>query len=103
MGANPEIRTEDGEVVAEDPGLGKTVAEILGRHGLDDSEYPLLSGIDPYGDTVFNSVQIPRVVRELEQFVRVAPSALQEDVRRLIGFIQPYADRQRWYLWFIGD
>ena len=42
-------------------------SDVVAPEMYEDETYPLLSGIDPYGDTVFNSLQMPRLVKELER------------------------------------
>lgn len=107
---HPEIRTEAGETIPADSRtamFGRLVARILGSVNL--SSYPLLSGIDPYGETMFNGVQLPRVVLELRGLAATLPeeATLPEDLRvgveDLAEFVSQYADGSRWYLWFIGD
>ena len=49
-----------------------------------DEGLPLLSGIDRYGDTVFNRQQIPRVSDEWRSLLRWAST---EEQRALIGEI----------------
>ena len=43
------------------------IGDVLPLRSDAFERYPLLSGIDPYGYTVFNSVQMPFVVAELER------------------------------------
>lgn len=102
---HPEIRTERGEKVPTDPvrraAFGTLVARILGS--VDLTAFPLLSGIDPYGNTVFNCVQLPRVVLELRRLAWSLPDGVRVGVDDLADFVSQYADDSRLYLWFIGD
>jgi hypothetical protein len=61
----------------------------------------LLAAIPPYGDTMFNSVQLDRLIRELEAIAEGNPS-LVDDVDALKSAANA-AIRQRGYLWFCGD
>ncbi len=66
--------------------------------------YPMLAGIDPYGDTVFNPLQIPRF---LSEWVDVVSKARTEEDRELLSKIERLArrcaDEVHTYLKFIGD
>ncbi len=66
--------------------------------------YPMLTGIDPYGDTVFNPLQISRF---LSEWADVASNARTEEERKLLSEIERLArrcsDEVHTYLKFIGD
>jgi hypothetical protein len=42
-------------------------SDVVAPEMYEDETYPLLSGIDPYSDAVFNSLQMPRLIKELER------------------------------------
>lgn len=63
-----------------------------------------LSAIDPYGDTVFNQIQIPRLAVELDALLppggkRTPPAA----INALRQFVQSCIGKTHTYLKFIGD
>jgi len=70
----------------------------------DRAAYPMLSGIDLYGDTIFNRLQIPRFLSELAD---LASNARTDDDRKLVLEIEMLArrcaDNLHTYLKFIGD
>ena len=70
----------------------------------ESEAYPMLAGIDLYGDTVFNRLQIPRFLSELAE---VASRARTEGDRKLISEIESLArrcaDSVHTCLKFIGD
>lgn len=72
----------------------------LGRH----DAYPLLSHIDPYGDTCFNRSQARAALTELESWDREVGS---EASRALLAGLQvllaKHLSRPHRYLWFVGD
>lgn len=76
---------------------------LLPNDGESDG-YPLLAGIDLYGDTIFNRLQIPRFLNE---WARVASKAGTEQDLKLVSEIDRLARRcaenVHWYLKFIGD
>jgi hypothetical protein len=70
----------------------------------ESDAYPMLSGVDLYGDTIFNRIQIPRFLSEL---ARVASNAQRDEDRKLVSEIEMLArrcaDNLHTYLKFIGD
>jgi hypothetical protein len=68
------------------------------------NSYPMLAGIDPYGDTVFNPLQIPRF---LSEWADVVSKAQTEEDQTLVTQIESLARRcaseVHTYLKLIGD
>ena len=102
MGLDIELQDEWGGKIdaAGDP------KNLLGRllPANDDPAYVMLSAIDPYGDTVFNCLQMKRFIAE---WASVASKARTEDESELVSKIESLAHRCRdevhVYLKFIGD
>jgi hypothetical protein len=68
-----------------------------------DNGYEWLSSIDPWANTVFNSVQMPRLLPELERRaaeVDAVAASLLWEVRRLAVIVREEAHL---YLKFVGD
>ncbi|HYO98275.1 MAG TPA: hypothetical protein VER33_27410 [Polyangiaceae bacterium] len=64
----------------------------------------LLGGIDPYGDTVFNRVQAPRVLAEWREVEEKAKTLDERELCRSIGEFFEEAERGvHQYVRFIGD
>jgi hypothetical protein len=85
--------------VADDKGdLARVIARASGE------SYPLLSGIDPYADTVFNSLQMRVFIPEWDRLAGHATSPREIDlmarVRDLATTVQKDAHA---YLKFVGD
>jgi hypothetical protein len=85
------------------------VNQLIRMAGRDPGTYPLLTGVDSYGVTIFNSLQCRRLRQELQHLVddmkntddayqtpREAALALQQ----LADIVDNPPHRQ---LWFIGD
>ncbi len=70
----------------------------------DDESKPILSSIDPYGDTVFNNIQM---LRFLVEWDNVAKGAVSVEEQELMDQIRKLGERVRdevhLYLKFIGD
>ncbi len=64
------------------------------------TQYPWLSTIDPYGDTVFNQLQVPYVVNELNMLAnQVENNSLH--IQEIVSFIQKVGTGQ--FITFYGD
>jgi hypothetical protein len=102
MGLEIVLQTESGAKIdsVADPKnyLGKLLSQI------DDENHPLLGGIDPYGDTVFNGIQIRRFLLEWEA---VSSNAVTTEERELVSKIEELAlrcrDEVHLYIRFVGD
>jgi hypothetical protein len=90
VGLEIVLQTEVGACVdsVADPGnyLGKLLQEK------DGDKYPMLGGIDPYGDTIFNGIQIRRFLSEWPQ---VAAKAGTLEERQLFSKIEELSRRCR--------
>ena len=75
--------------------LARTLAEA------DDPEFPYLSLVDPYGDTVFSGYQLRNaVLSEIETLAARKPSG---SMRVLLEMAKEAASDVHTYLVFVGD
>ncbi len=95
------LEEENGEVIERpDINFAHTVV-ALWKHG-SEKEFPWLWAIDPYGDTVFNVHQVPRVIEELNRLLpKVEDETAKNTIRQTIDFLNKMKDFQ--YVRFIGD
>lgn len=94
-----EVRSENGGVLARGRGRGiawgsETIAE------LDRSQFPMLAGICPYEDTVFNSWQRPMLLAELDLLPPERQGPWVEALRELC---RTAAEAPHRYVWLLGD
>ncbi|MCC5847290.1 MAG: hypothetical protein JJU29_04275 [Verrucomicrobia bacterium] len=89
--------TEDGEVEAV-YGEGKSIDLILLTSNLERTS--CLRFIDPYGDTVFNQLQIPVLIEEIQAVVANAQESL--DITEVIDFLKNSIDLHT-HVRFCGD
>lgn len=68
MGIDVRVETESGEVQDEVLDDGNLTEKLLPER--EDATSPCLRFVDPFGDTLFNQIQIPLVVKELEKRLR---------------------------------
>ena len=89
--------------------LGPRVAEgalawEMPQGVLNARDTPLLAGVDPYGYTVFNRVQVenqlPREVAFLRAEVDPELHPVLDELERLIVVAKERVHR---YVWFVGD
>ena len=80
-------------------------SDVVAPEMYEDETYPLLSGIDPYGDTVFNYLQMPRLIKELERrFEAMDAGPGRRGVGKVLGVARECLDTPlRPYLMFLGD
>jgi hypothetical protein len=76
MGIDVRVETESGEV--QDEVLDDTNLTEKLLPDREDPTSPCLRFVDPFGDTVFNQIQIPLVVTELQTRLR---GALKPDAK----------------------
>jgi hypothetical protein len=98
MGIHVLMKDENGTTEA----IGGT---FVYRVGLPHaSEYPLLSGIDPTGDTMFNAPQTRSLMSEVD--LRLNDTSVEPDERHSLEELKRFwygNARVHRYLWFIGD
>jgi hypothetical protein len=68
MGIDICVETESGEVQDEVLDVGNLTEKLLPDR--EDLSSPCLRFVDPFGDTLFNQIQIPLVIKELEVKLR---------------------------------
>jgi len=92
---------------AEPPEIGEgggTFETLYGPAKRAGEEFELLDYVDPYGETVFNQVQIRTVLDELRRLRPYARSPIDERTyNRLIGLAEMVKREVHTYLVFIGD
>lgn len=68
----------------------------------NNPEYPFISTIDPYSDTLLNSVQVPILIRELQQLVnKDNDPEVAESVNNLIEYLSTITVHN--FIKFSGD
>ena len=102
MGLEYVLEDENRTLLRETADPKQILDGLLGR--AYDERLPLLSGVDLYGDTIFNRQQMARV---LEEWKRVLEWATSEDQRALIGEIiglcQECESTVHTYIRIVGD
>jgi len=103
MGLEIQLQDEWGRQIESIADPKNLLAGLL-PSGQKRDAYPMLGGIDPYGDTVFNSLQIPCF---LSEWANAVSDIRTEEDRALVSEIERLArrcaDEVHTYLKFIGD
>jgi hypothetical protein len=92
------LETEDHSVVEQVLDVHNVILTLAGgQPGLR-----AISSVDPYGDTVFNHLQIPAVIEDLH---RLAGHATNESEREILANVEQLARKsgQHLYMTFQGD
>lgn len=103
MGLTVELYDEQGDPQAgsvEDP---TNVLHRLLREK-DLAAYPMLSGIDWYGDTIFNGQQMERLIPEWQSLADATKSAAEQRVvASILKLARQCQDGVHLYLKFMGE
>jgi len=102
MGLGIELQDESGGILSSAADPKNLLANLLPP--LLDKSSRMLGYIDPYGDTIFNNLQINQF---LEEWAPVSSKAQTPEERELVSGIEAMAKRVRdevhLYLKFVGD
>ena len=94
-------QNEQNEVLTRSEANFAPVYNALAQIG-DASQYPILSTVDPYGDTVFNHLQVPQLAAELERLKSESPSQqVGKTIEDILTFLSGWKRRE--YLRLVGD
>jgi hypothetical protein len=106
MGIDVRLQTQRGDpvdYVGDRPGNLPYFLETF-YDDIKERNYYFLQGIDPYGDTIFNSLQM---LRFLEEWDWLTAKASTNEEREFLAKVRRMAERCRdevhLYLKFIGD
>jgi hypothetical protein len=102
MGMAIQLEDQQGKVLEEIPDLESFLARLF--PSWDDESFHCLRYIDPWGDTIFNHLQMDEVISELR---RIRAKTTVEAERAFVDAIEGMAARckegEHLYLKFLGD
>ena len=118
MSINVAWQDENGNHISEWWDKNGLVSLLIDTAGTDDTT--CLRFIDPYGDTIFNQIQIPVLLTELSDIVPTLTEEnylqfiggsstkpnlknIQSNLENLISFIEMLVGKPHTYIKFIGD
>jgi hypothetical protein len=103
MGIDVELQNETGDMIqhVSDP-QGDIVTIVQTMHG--DEASKCLRFVDPFGNTIFNTWQMPTLIGELQEAMRRAPDHDAKNAgRKILNLANQAARSLHVYLKFIGD
>ncbi len=96
------LETETGEILEQVSDSKDILEQVLPPH--DDKSFYCLRFVDPYGDTVFNQLQMELLLAELR---RIRETIQNQEQRAFLDQIEALANRckvgKHLYLKFYGD
>lgn len=102
MGLTIRLETESGSRIQEVDDAKNLLHELLPQE--DDTSFQCLRFVDWYGDTVFNQLQLPVLIAELQRTrERVETADEREIIDRLLHLVDKGRSAGRLYVRFIGD
>jgi hypothetical protein len=102
MGIDLRVESESGEVQDEILDDNNLTEKLLPEH--DDTTSPCLRYVDHDGDTVFNQLQLPVLLQELETRLRAARKPdLKSHGTALLNLIKSAQGQDHTYVRFSGE
>lgn len=102
MGIDVRVETESGEVQDEVLDDGNLTEKLLPDR--EDGSSPCLRFVDPFGDTLFNQLQIPLVVTELEKKLRGSVKGeVKAHCEAILKAVRAAAGEEHTYVRFSGE
>jgi hypothetical protein len=95
-----DLRSARGEVLDSlraDPVFDPVLA------GIDRMAYPILGHIDPYGDTVLNSMQVETLLTEITRLLPESSVIPDRFANALIQICRKCLSRPHQFIWFVGE
>jgi hypothetical protein len=108
VGVNVVLKLESGKEVRglADPAGGTfDAARDFDRLlSATDESIRMLKDVDPYGDTVFNALQMPALLTDLDRLTALDLAPIERrGLDRLRVMAERCRDEVHLYIWFIGD
>ena len=102
MGVEARIENEKGVCLQELSDPEDLVADLLPKY--DDESSICLRFIDLYGDTTFNELQMPILIKELIKAIdKTSNNDAKEHGKKLLDMAKKVSEEGHLYLKFYGD
>jgi len=99
MGIDVRLETENAEPI------GEPIYDSSGRlaAALAEAKGCLVGFVDPYGNTVFNQLQLPTVLKELEAVLKNGTPSSRDHLAAVLTLLRTGLEQPHVYARFIGD
>ena len=102
MGIDVRVESESGEVQDEVLDDNNLTEKLLPDR--EDGTSPCLRFVDPFGDTLFNQIQIPLVVKELEARLRASTKIeVKSHCEAILKVVSATVGEEHTYVRFSGE
>lgn len=100
---NLQLEDEEGNIIEKAKGNFADIISVLERIESYARMYPWLSTVDPYGYTVFNIRQTPKLIAELAQLKGdlTEKKKILNEIDNAVFFLEKV--EQHLYIRFVGD
>jgi hypothetical protein len=72
-------------------------------HDVGPEGFPLLSGVDPYSDTYFAQMQMPRLAEELDRLAALVDQEFRDPILEAAAMARDGSSKPHHYIVFVGD
>ena len=62
-----------------------------------------LSTVDPVGNTMFNRLQVPKVIAEMQELRAMVNKKISNDIDEVVLFLKKIENEVHTYIKFVGD
>jgi hypothetical protein len=102
MGIDVRVETESGEVQDEVLDDRNLTEKLLPDR--EDGSSPCLRFVDPFGDTLFNQIQIPLLTKEIEARMRAsAKPEVRSHCEAILKVVTATVGEEHTYVRFSGE
>ena len=101
MALSVELRGGSGGTLGVTGELDDSIPALL--PDLDPEEYPLLSGVDRYRSTMFNTTQMRRITIEAAKLEASATAQQKQFLDGILELCRRGSETVDAQLWFLGD
>ena len=101
MGISVRIESDSGEVEAELPDPGELTLNLLPEQ--TDAAWACLRFVDPLGATVFNRLQVPALIGELQRrMAEMDDPDVKEHIGEILQLVEIAEGQEHTFVRFVG-
>lgn len=101
MGIDLYLQDESGQIIESLLDPASLLSRLVLEAGTGNSHF--VGYIDPYGDTIFNRLQMPQLIEELNIAANRTAPVVAQHIREVLRLAVKCRDAVHLYLKFCGD